>query len=115
MNRIIDFCIFLNLFSSWIILLSLLRVSSGYPLNPKSPEIGRPMPKYQKSCIEVVALNSAKKNGNPHYVPMQKRSPIPGFTKAELQVVKEHDRGRRDHFNKIIEQNAEKWRKEHKD
>ncbi|PWN34938.1 uncharacterized protein FA14DRAFT_36025 [Meira miltonrushii] len=80
------------------------------PVMNESPEIGRPIPQNKASPIEIIALNSGKK-GKPYVI--QKRSPIVTMTHAEMEAIREHDRGRRAHFQKIITENAEKWHREH--
>ena len=82
------------------------------PIGRESHEIGRPIPQHRPSTVEGIALKSGK-NGKPYVI--QKRSPIVTMTRAEMQAIREHDRGRSKYRQKVIEQNAAKWHREHQD
>lgn len=88
------------------------RQTESIPIGRESHEIGRPISQHRPSIMEGIALKSSKK-GKPYVI--QKRSPIVTMTRAEMQAIREHNRGRSNHRQKVIEENAAKWHREHKD
>lgn len=105
--------LFLSYCSLRIFFLCILLAGSqadAVPVRELSPEIGRPIQQNQASPVEIIALNSGRK-GKPYVI--QKRSPIVKMTPAEMDAIRKHDKGRSEHFQKVIKQNAEKWHREH--